>query len=441
MKKLLILAYDFPPYVSVGGLRPYSWHQYLKEFGVEPIVVTRQWGNEYGDARDYIAPSKSDQVENEVTEFGTIIRSPYKPNMANKLYLKYGENKYSIIRKMLSAFYKLKAFYHYKNEKSSIYFAAKNYLKNTKVDAILATGEPFVLFSYAHHLSKSFDIPWIADYRDPWSQEKTRSTFLFTYLFPKIEKRLLKNVTVAITVSEFLRKKISPLLPPVPFHILINGYNPESISMISSIDQKSDVLRIAFAGTIYDWHPWKEIIHLFEEWRKMNSKANIEIHFFGVNIENELRNHITTNCPTIKNHVKIFSKLPNPQLLKEIKTYNALLLFNDYSIVGTKIFDYLALKRKIIFCYENDKDAILLKKKYYAIEELANCSKRLQAEVIEVTNSGVVVQNKEHLFIVFDQLWAEFQETGKIVCNSINTEQYSRKIQTEKLAQIIHQLT
>jgi hypothetical protein len=43
MKKVLILAYDFPPYVSVGGLRPHAWYNYLKEFGVEPIVVTRQW--------------------------------------------------------------------------------------------------------------------------------------------------------------------------------------------------------------------------------------------------------------------------------------------------------------------------------------------------------------------------------------------------------------
>ncbi len=34
MKKLLILAYDFPPYVSVGGLRPYAWYRYLKEYGV-----------------------------------------------------------------------------------------------------------------------------------------------------------------------------------------------------------------------------------------------------------------------------------------------------------------------------------------------------------------------------------------------------------------------
>ena len=36
MKKVLIFAYDFPPYVSVGGLRPYSWYKYLKEYGIEP---------------------------------------------------------------------------------------------------------------------------------------------------------------------------------------------------------------------------------------------------------------------------------------------------------------------------------------------------------------------------------------------------------------------
>ena len=55
MKKVLILAYDFPPYVSVGGLRPYSWYKYFKEFGLYPVIVTRQWDNQYGNHLDYIA--------------------------------------------------------------------------------------------------------------------------------------------------------------------------------------------------------------------------------------------------------------------------------------------------------------------------------------------------------------------------------------------------
>ena len=52
MKKVLILAYDFPPYVSVGGMRPYNWYRYLKEFDVEPVVITRQWENKHGNQLD-----------------------------------------------------------------------------------------------------------------------------------------------------------------------------------------------------------------------------------------------------------------------------------------------------------------------------------------------------------------------------------------------------
>ena len=39
MIKVLILAYDFPPYVSVRGLRPFSWHKYFREFGIDDIRI------------------------------------------------------------------------------------------------------------------------------------------------------------------------------------------------------------------------------------------------------------------------------------------------------------------------------------------------------------------------------------------------------------------
>ena len=85
MKKVLILAYDFPPYASVGALRPYSWYKYLHEFGIYPVVVTRQWNNKYGNHLDYIASGYSSQPVIEESERGTIIRTPYFPNLANKL--------------------------------------------------------------------------------------------------------------------------------------------------------------------------------------------------------------------------------------------------------------------------------------------------------------------------------------------------------------------
>nr|MBP7389342.1 hypothetical protein [Chitinophagales bacterium] len=75
MVNVLILAYDFPPYVSVGGLRPHSWLKYFNEFGVYPIVVTRQWNNAYKNGLDYVAPGFSDNTVTEKNDKGTTIRT------------------------------------------------------------------------------------------------------------------------------------------------------------------------------------------------------------------------------------------------------------------------------------------------------------------------------------------------------------------------------
>ncbi|UPT66320.1 MAG: hypothetical protein M0D57_17885 [Sphingobacteriales bacterium JAD_PAG50586_3] len=159
MKKVLILAYDFPPYVSVGALRPHSWYKYFPESGIYPVVVTRQWGNKYKSNLDYIAAGDSTNVIEEVGEHGTILRAPYKPNFANRLLLKYGDSKYSLLRKGVSAYYEIIQYLTHKGPKASLFYAADEYLKNNKVDCIIATAEPYVLLKYASALGKKHNTP------------------------------------------------------------------------------------------------------------------------------------------------------------------------------------------------------------------------------------------------------------------------------------------
>jgi hypothetical protein len=64
-----------------------------------------------------------------------------------------------------------------------------------------------------------------------------------------------------------------------------------------------------------------------------------------------------------------------------------------------------------------------------------------QIDIIQKTNSGIVVQDSKHLLSVIEELYIEFQSTGKIACNSVGVENYSRKIQVEKLAEIVKELT
>lgn len=435
MKKLLILAYDFPPYVSVGGLRPASWAKYLHEFGVFPVVVTRQWANNYGNALDYITPSESKETIIENSDTATIIRTPYKPNWANKILLQYGNKKYRVLRKSITAFYEICQWIFTIGPKSQLYFAAKEYLKNNKVECIIATGEPFILFRYASKLSKKFNIPWIADYRDPWVQSSRSANMLQKIWNRYNEKRFLKNATCITTVSDFFKKLISTNVINKDFHIITNGYDDTVITNVKGITQNSTVLSIGFAGMIYDYHPIESFLRVVHEF--VQSGNALCINFYGTNKSVEIEQLITDKYTYLKNCVKIYPKLKNCHLVKELAKNNVLLLFNYYQILGTKIYDYLAVKRLILLCYTNDKEARILKEKYFVKTNIEDVSKNLQADVIKETNSGIVVENSKHLLEILQNLQLQFHEKHTIECNSFGIEKYSRRLQTEKLTKII----
>ena len=442
MKKLLILAYDFPPYVSVGGLRPYNWFRYLKEFRIEPIVVTRQWQNRHGNHLDYITEGYSKNVVVKKFDHGIKICTPYTPNLSNRLLLKHGERKYRLVRKAISGFYEFAQFLYPVGPKSEIYVAAREYLKENKVDAIIATGDPFILFNYTSQLSKEFGIPWIADYRDPWSHNQEHAKSAVQRMWNKyFEKRTVKTASYIITVSSFVHRKIDQLIPGKPFSILPNGYDPEVIDAVSALPQASDRLNIAFVGTIYNWHPIESFLKVAEQFVIANPAVKIMFNFYGTNVQEELKHWTTKDYPALKDHVYISQRMPNSELLERLAHSNVMLLFNYYSYMGTKIFDYLGIRRKMILCYSDDPEAKELKEKYYRIEEFESESNQLQADLINETNSGIIVKDSVDLMEVLNDLYAEFESTGQIACHSVGVENYSRKIQVEKLAEIVKSIS
>ena len=443
MKKVLILAYDFPPYVSVGGLRPYSWFKYMTEFGVYPIVITRQWGNKFGNHLDYIAPGDSNETIVEESESGMILRTPYVPNFSNKLLLKYGDAKFKFVRKGISAFYEFGQYIFPIGPKSNLYFEADKYLRKNKVDAIIATGDPFILFKYASVLSKKYNVPWIADYRDPWSQDKNWQKAGIPKIWDAIfEKKYSSNAIVITTVADFFQKQISTLLPDKTFYIISNGYDSDAVEKVKKVEQSKEKLKIAIVGTIYEYHPLESILRVVDNFVKgFLQTPKFEIVFYGTNIEDKIRQLITDKYNALESVIRIVPKIPNEKFLMELATNNAFLLFNYYSIIGTKIFDYIALKRRIIFCYENDEEAEKLKNEFYGLEEEDLADERPQIELLTKTNSGIIVKDSAHLKEVLRSLYEEFLINGCISCESADVEQFSRKVQAGKMVEVINRVT
>lgn len=439
MFRVLILAYDFPPYVSVGGLRPYSWFSHFKEFGVEPIVITRQWGNVYGNHLDFVAPGWSKELVIEELPQGTILRTPYSPNLSNRLLLRFGEKRLRWLRKVISGYYEVLQFFFVVGPKKEFYKAAKAYLAQHPVDVIIATGEPFILFHYARKLSASYDVPWIADYRDPWAQNLKKANWFIKQYFTMLESRITSKARAITTVSSFVETQIRKQVPSASFSIIPNGFDEQLMEQVESITQGSEMLRIAFVGTIYEWHPLMIVLETLNRWVTKFPERKIELHFYGTNKNRFITEVVNSQYPGLIDTVRTHPKLPNQELVQQLAEYNALLLFNYYAFMGTKIYDYLGLKRKIIFCFTDDPESKKLKKRFYPLDT-DGATETLQEELIVKTNAGILVSNADDLIEALNSLYLEHKEFGQIVCNSTGTEQFSRRLQVARLADFVKNL-
>ncbi|NBP30073.1 MAG: hypothetical protein EBV23_10970 [Flavobacteriia bacterium] len=412
----------------------------FRKFGLDPVVVTRQWGNTFGSALDYIAPGYSEQVLMEETEFGKVLYGPYHPSLSHRLLLKYGDTRFKLVRRCLSGFYEVLQYLLPIGTKREVYKAAFDYLSKNKVDVIIATGEPFVLFHYAKRLSKRFKVPWVADYRDPWSNPWRKKNGLYHKFNQWVEKRTVGSASLISTVSTFVERQIRQQVPMGNFCIAPNGYDEEVLANLHASKQNAEVFQMAFVGTIYDWHPLEIVMKALNDWASFYPQRKFEVHFYGTNRNEKILDLVKSHFPQLIDAVKIHLKLSNQTLLWQVSRHSALLLFNDYVIIGTKIYDYLALKRKIVLCFSNDRGAQVLKEKYYSLET-NGASETLQEDLIRATNSGIIVENAEHLLQTLNELYAEHEQTGQIACESTGIEAYSRILQVEQLAEALKKVT
>jgi hypothetical protein len=436
MNKILILCYDFPPNSNVASFRPYSWYRYFKENNLYPIVLTSD-KNLIGLTQEQIF-----HLQSELNEFGCTIYVPQKKQLVDILLGRKQTKITILLRKVVSFFTELNQF----NVKFNNY---KNFITESKkiidqhdgeIKVILVTGGPFPLFKVADILSKDNKIPWIGDLRDTWSLSKARNKHIFTKILNSYyEKKLIKNAIAITTVSEHLQGIFKKKWNREVF-VFRNGFNDWNFNSKYDLKPKKDnILKIALSGSIYSHHPIKEFLMAIRDVHN-EKKAKLEIHFFGVNIEDELKKIVVDEILNLDEVVFFHKRLENKTLIKELKSFDLLLLFNEYNISGTKIYEYLAIKKMILFCFM-DKSMINFSKYIFKAEkkDLLDENNWSQLNILKKTQGGIFINNPEHLKIEITRLYNEYvKDDSSIPCNSINIEEYSRRSQAKFMADLIH---
>lgn len=233
MRRVLYLAYYFPPDGGAGTQRSLKFCKYLGHFGWSPTVITRDDSRKRG----YL----------EALDEGFLAELP--PDVSIVRVLPEGRERTSgpgvndSVKSYLESFYK----------------CAARELQTGKFDVLFITMSPFDLARIGIRLKSEFGIPVIYDLRDPWALDGWRSyrTKLHWLLDLRLMRRALgtANGIVANTPESaiaFEKLLIHSRLKP-RIEIIPNGYDGDDFSSLRSthLPTSRDEFVVVHAGTLH----------------------------------------------------------------------------------------------------------------------------------------------------------------------------------------------
>jgi hypothetical protein len=428
-KKILIIAYFFPPCNLTASNRPYSWAKNFALFGYNATVITRNWELGIKEQKDLHrkAGSQTEYLDN--GEFKQIV-VPFEPNLRDKLYTTDNQSKWvQLGRKFLTmSELILQNWFWYFTPYKNLYYAAYKELKLHKYDAILVTGNPFITFKFGYKLSKIFQIPWFADYRDDWtcspiSHQWYGKNKLLTKIGLPIEKRSelkwTSNISCFFSVSPEYVDKISKHINKKG-NIIYNGFIDNDFDLFKTVEPYQD-FTITFNGSLYSLHNIELVAKGFMVLsQKYKHLGKLRMLFIGTDFDGE-RERLKKAFAGIFEQVEITKRVPRNTCI-EMQYKSQVMLLMAYGEVkgapSTKLFDYLALKKNILL-FPSDND--------------------IMEQITTETNQAIVCNTLEQMIEKLSPLIEKFyaKETIEPIINRENQLKYTRENQLKILSQKI----
>lgn len=300
--------------------------------------------------------------------------------------------------------------------------AARKVIREREIDAIVTTGPPHSTHLVGVRLKKESLVPWLADFRDPWTDiyyyRDFYPAFHARWINARLEKKVLSCADHVITVSQGLRDILAGKRCSIEQKITVipNGFDEEDFQSIPQ--PVGDPFTITYVGTLSDAYPIDTFISAIIE--LIVSGADLRLRFIGAvsNIQRAKLSAIPDD------HLEYISYVDHDKAIEYMGFSNVLLLVipehsSARGIVTGKLFEYIASGRPVLgIGPENGDAAIILKE----------------------TNTGVMIasNDKKGISGALESLRNEYISDSKSIIVSSNTEQYSRRMLTNELVRILN---
>jgi len=420
-KRVLIITFYFPPRPGIASLRLRGLAKYLPEFGWEPVILTAKLPG--------MAEPQYHVIE---TPYPGDVTSLWKrklglaPNMGFQEQLRVPralrESRNSLTGKVVCY---IKGLIAYPDEQKHWFSfavnAGDNLLKSNHVDVLLSSFGPAICHLVAKELKRRHGIPWVADFRDLWTQNPYYQYGLLRKLFERrLEIRTLSAADALVTVSEPLAKNLRFLHSGKPVIVIPNGYDPDEVAVAPLTKE----FTITYTGQLYQGK--RDPTLLFCVIAELISEGHLDrrvvrVRFYGTMeywLEKAVKRFgledVVSLSPQVSRNIALEKQRESQILL--------LLQWNDPREAGIcpgKVFEYLAARRPIL--------------------ALGGVRGGVVAQLLEETGAGVHVSSEEDLRYLLVQWYNAYKAHGYVPytgCEEVIAK-YSHREMARRFASVL----
>jgi hypothetical protein len=295
-------------------------------------------------------------------------------------------------------------------------------LRKGQFDAVIVSGHPCSLNYWGARLSSEFpETPFVQDFRDLWNSEvnyskerlgirKRRSVSMESYV--------LKTTPIILNVSRGqseIMRSCSDKLSSADFRVLSNGF--ERMEIKSSIQTKSDLIRVVHAGSIR-WNAEKALSNLFEAIVNLEVRQGVlpvRFDLYGLNVDLSNLGHYSADL--IDRYVYFHDFVEQDELQKiMVDSDYGLIIFDKPTGLGTKTFDYLSVGLPIFAIAPEGELASFCERSGFPVADYS--SEKIEALLLHILKKGAAKPNSSHQEFEISTLTSELESILKSAIGS-----------------------
>jgi glycosyltransferase involved in cell wall biosynthesis len=421
-KKVLIITYYWPPAGGSGVQRWVKMAKYFSQQNWEPIVLCPK-NPEYPILDESFLKEVKDipVLQTKIWEPSRFLKKMGAKSAANLsggfvAEKKSWKNDWAVFLRGNFFIPDARKFWI----KPSVNFL-KKYLRNHTVDAIISSGPPHSCHLIALPIAQYFKIPWIADFRDPWTNiDFYKDLHLTSWADKKhheLEKKVVQNADCVLVVGSTMKTEMEDIGAKKTI-VVANGFDYDYNNLDLELDKKFTITHVGTTGKNRNprvlWQALQKIIA-----QNKNFAEDCLVQLVGLTddlVKKDIQNF------QLQNNVVISDLVPHSKAIQIQKNSIINLLIinqtpNAKGILTGKFFEYLSVQRPILAIGPNDGDVAAILKESYA-GQIVNFE-----DVEAMTN--ILLK------------WYNDFKNGSLQQNKIDIAPYSRENLSKK---VIHEL-